>query len=238
MPHTITIAFDDERMIVSKEMVSVLAACVMLTMILWWLSTYSNRAELPSGRVRECFGGEADKQLIRPLHAPLPRRPAGFSRGDAFVLDRARHAGVLPEVDASSAALEAALLRSVGSLEIPTRRATTSGHAGYLSARDARLPRDTLLDTTRYDPLDTLLGSSCGWGGAYERSVGGGVAWDPSVYSPAATEASVYYSLDLSPPPQPPQRMPLTPHPVIAAAETSATSGGRGSCRLASSDGL
>ena len=219
MPHTITIAFDDERMIVSKEMVSVLAACVMLTMILWWLST------------KACFGGEADKQLIRPLHAPLPRRPAGFSRGDAFVLDRARHAGVLPEVDASSAALEAALLRSVGSLEIPTRRATTSGHAGYLSARDARLPRDT------------LLGSSCGWGGAYERSVGGGVAWDPSVYSPAvyspaATEASVYYSLDLSPPPQPPQRMPLAPHPVIAAAETSATSGGRGSCRLASSDGL
>jgi len=213
MPHTITIAFDDERMIVSKEMVSVLAACVMLTMILWWLST------------KACFGGEADKQLIRPLHAPLPRRPAGFSRGDAFVLDRARHAGVLPEVDASSAALEAALLRSVGSLEIPTRRATTSGHAGYLSARDARLPRDT------------LLGSSCGWGGAYERSVGGGVAfWDPR--SPAATEASVYYSLDLSPPPQPPQRMPLAPHPVIAAAETSATSGGRGSCRLASSDGL
>jgi hypothetical protein len=237
MPHTITIAFDDERMIVSKEMVSVLAACVMLTMILWWLSTHL------------CFGGEADKQLIRPLHAPPPRRPAGFSRGDAFVLDRARHAGVLPEVDASSAALEAALLRSVGSLEIPTRRATTSGHAGYLSARDARLPRDSmldttrydpldrLLDTTRYDPLDTLLGSSCGWGGAYERSVGGGVAfWDPR--SPAATEASVYYSLDLSPPPQPPQRMPLTPHPVIAAAETSATSGGRGSCRLASSDGL
>jgi hypothetical protein len=225
MPHTITIAFDDERMIVSKEMVSVLAACVMLTMILWWLST------------KACFGGEADKQLIRPLHAPLPRRPAGFSRGDAFVLDRARHAGVLPEVDASSAALEAALLRSVGSLEIPTRRATTSGHAGYLSARDARLPRDTLLDTTRYDPLDTLLGSSCGWSGAYERSVGGGVAfWDPR--SPAATEASVYYSLDLSPPPQPPQRMPLAPHPVIAAAETSATSGGRGSCRLASSDGL
>jgi hypothetical protein len=231
MPHTITIAFDDERMIVSKEMVSVLAACVMLTMILWWLST------------KACFGGEADKQLIRPLHAPLPRRPAGFSRGDAFVLDRARHAGVLPEVDASSAALEAALLRSVGSLEIPTRRATTSGHAGYLSARDARLPRDTLLDTTRYDPLDTLLGSSSGWGGAYERSVGGGVAWDPSVYSPAvyspaATEASVYYSLDLSPPPQPPQRVPLAPHPVIAVAETSATSGGRGSCRLASSDGL
>ena len=226
MPHTITIAFDDERMIVSKEMVSVLAACVMLTMILWWLSTFG-----------KCFGGEADKQLIRPLHAPLPRRPAGFSRGDAFVLDRARHAGVLPEVDASSAALEAALLRSVGSLEIPTRRATTSGHAGYLSARDARLPRDTLLDTTRYDPLDTLLGSSCGWGGAYERSVGGGMAfWDTR--SPAATEASVYYSLDLSPPPQPPQRMPLAPHPVIAAAETSATSGGRGSCRLASSDDL
>ena len=211
MPHTITIAFDDEIMIVSKEMVSVLAACVMLTMILWWLST--------------CFGGEADKQLMRPLHAPLPRRPAGFSRGDAFVLDRARHAGVLPEVDASSAALEAALLRSVGSLEIPTRRATTSGHAGYLSARDARLPRDT------------LLGSSCGWGRAHERSVGGGVAfWDP--HSPAATEASVYYSLDLSPPPQPPQRIPLAPHPVIAVAETSATSGGRGSCRLASSDDL
>ena len=222
MPHTITIAFDDERMIVSKEMVSVLAACVMLTMILWWLWT-------------QCFGGEADKQLIRPLHAPLPRRPAGFSRGDAFVLDRARHAGVLPEVDASSAALEAALLRSVGSLEIPTRRATTSGHAGYLSALDARLPRDTL--------LGTALGSSCGWSGAYERSVGGSMAWDPSVYSPAvyspaATEASVYYSLDLSPPPQPPQRMPLAPHPVIAAAETSATSGGRGSCRLASSDDL
>ena len=86
---------------------SVLAVCLLLTATCWWLITHY------FGGMRE--GIEAEGRRMRSPRVPTPRRPTGSSRGDAYVLERARHAGALPDEEDTDTQMEARLLRLMAS---------------------------------------------------------------------------------------------------------------------------
>ncbi len=160
MATTVTVSIDDVR-----SVAGVMATCIVLTMLVWWCSTRC------SGGRR---GSEAEKHF-RPLRAPAPQRPAGFSRGDAFVLDRARRAGVLPPEGSNSVRqnghAEAALLRSIGSVEAPLHVAAANDlrpkHAATRTVR--RAPAQHVCDGwSQPRHLETLASEHAGYVSAWD----------------------------------------------------------------------